>query len=102
MRVLVSLLDTSTYVLYVGFIPSKTKKDTVQELLQKMKEDTQLWHNLLWYSSGNLELLKCDYHCIHYTFQKNCIPVMINTVGNNVKLKIADSQEIKIEAKNIY
>ena len=33
---------------------------------------------------------------------ENDIPVMHNTVGDNVKLKTADGQEIKIETKNIY
>jgi hypothetical protein len=49
----------------VGFVDDSTcitggnKNDNIQELLAKMKDDAQLWHDLLWCSGGKLELSKC-------------------------------------------
>ena len=49
-----------------------------------------------------IKLSKCGYHCIHYTFNDSGIPVMRHAVGDDVKLKSADGQEITIEARNIF
>ena len=47
-------------------ITGGNKNDTLQDLIRKMKEDAQLWHDLLWCSGGKLELPKCGYHVIHF------------------------------------
>ena len=48
----------------IGFIDDSTSitsgdgNDTVESLLEKVKHDAQLWHDLLWCSGGKLELSK--------------------------------------------
>lgn len=45
---------------------------------------------------------KCGYHCVHYTFNNSGIPVIRHTIGDDVKLKSVDGQEITIETQNIF
>jgi hypothetical protein len=57
--------DTVVRFNMVGFVDDSTcitggnPNDTLQQLLVKMKDDAQLWHDLLWCSGGRLELSKC-------------------------------------------
>ena len=67
-----------------------------------MQEDAQLWYNVLWCSGGNLELSKCGFHCIHYSFQDDGLPVMKRTTGDNLTIKTSTGEEVKIKGKNIY
>ena len=63
----------------VGFVDDSTcvtggNADTLyEELIQMMKEDAQLWHDLLWASGGQLELPKCGYHVVDYEFDNSGI-----------------------------
>jgi hypothetical protein len=62
--------DTVLRFNMVGFVDGSTcitggnPDDTLQQLLEKMRDDAQLWHDLLWCSGGKLELSKCGYHVI--------------------------------------
>ena len=98
-NVALNLID---FVDDILLVTGDKRNDTVQDILWKMQEDAQLWHNLLWCSGRNLKLSKYGYHCIHYTFQENGIQVMRDTVSNDVKLNTTDGQGITIEPKNIY
>jgi hypothetical protein len=77
----------------VGFVDDSTcitggnKDNTLQELLAKMKDDAQLWHDLLWCSGGKLELSKCRYHVIHFDFKSNGIPRMRHSPGEAILLQ---------------
>ena len=92
----------------VGFVDDSTcitggnKEDTLQELIQKMKADAQLWHNLLWCSRGKLELQKCGYHLNHFDFKDSCIPEMSHSPSELITLNNELGNEVKIESKNIY
>ena len=47
---------------------------TVNDLLQDMKHDSQLWALLVWLTGGLLELQKCSYHVIHFNFKPDDTP----------------------------
>ena len=92
----------------VGFVDDSTcitggnPNDTLQELLQKMKDDAQLWHDLLWCSGGKLELSKCGYHVIYYDFDDSGIPRMRHSPGDSITLQNEHEEPIPIKSKNIY
>jgi hypothetical protein len=92
----------------VGFVDDSicitggNKDDTLQELLAKMKDDAQLWHDLLWCSGGKLELSKCGYHVIHFDFESNGIPHMRHSPGESILLQNDLGEEVQIKSKNIF
>jgi ribonuclease HI len=49
-------------------------QSTTTELLRRLKEDTQQWNDLLFVSGGKLELSKCSFHVLEFTFQPNGTP----------------------------
>jgi hypothetical protein len=92
----------------VGFVDDSTcitggnPNDTLKELLKKMKDDAQLWHDLLWCSGGKLELSKCGYHVIHFEFEESGIPRMLHSPGESITLKNEHGALIPIKSKNIF
>ena len=66
----------------------------MQQVINKMKYDVQLWHDLLWHSWGKLELSKCKYHVIHYDFDANG--------RETIMLNNEHREEIPINAKLGY
>ena len=108
MEILTPFGDHCVLLHMVGFVDDSTtitggnKTDTVQDLLKKMQEDAQLWCDLLWCSGGNLELSKCGFHCIHYTFQDDGLPVMKRSAGEDLTVTTPTGEEVKIKGKNIY
>ena len=77
----------------IGFVDDSTcitggdKNDTIETLKEKMREDAQLWHDLLWISEGKLGLPKCGYHLIHYDFKPSGIPKMRHIEEDSIILK---------------
>jgi hypothetical protein len=67
-----------------------------------MKDDAQLWHDLLWCSGGKLELSKCGYHVIYYDFDDSDIPQMRHSPGDSITLTNNQGDLIPIHSKNIY
>jgi hypothetical protein len=92
----------------VGFVDDSTcitggdAEDSLQQIIDKMKQDAQLWHDLLWCSGGKLELSKCGYHVIHYDFDASGIPKLRHSPGETIMLKNEHGEEIPIKAKNIF
>ena len=92
----------------VGFVDDSTcitgtgKDASLQELLTKMREDAQLWHDLLWCSGGKLELPKCGYHVIHFNFDNSGIPRMQHSPGESITLNNEHGNEVIIKSKNIF
>jgi hypothetical protein len=92
----------------VGFVDNSTcitggnKDDTLQELIQKMKEDAQLWHNLLWCLGDRLELPKYGYHLVYFDFKDSGIPEMRHSPSESITLHNELGDEVEIESKNIY
>ena len=67
-----------------------------------MREDAQLWHDLLWVSGGKLELPKCGYHLVHYDFEPSGIPKMRHIAEDSITLKNDKDEDVKINSKNIF
>jgi hypothetical protein len=92
----------------VGFVYDSTcitrgnPDDTLQQLIAKMKDNAQLWHDLLWFSVGKLELSKCGYHVIYYDFDNSGIPQMRHSPGDSITLTNDQGDLIPIHSKNIY
>jgi hypothetical protein len=84
------------------YITGGNPDDTLQELLEKMKDDAQLWHDLLWCSGGKFELSKCGYHVIYYDFDDSGIPQMRHSPGDSITLTNDQGDLIPIHSKNIY
>eukprot|EP00957_Ditylum_brightwellii_P079636 6055823-Ditylum_brightwellii.AAC.1 len=49
----------------------QNKKVTVQELLENIQQDSQLWAMSLWLTGDLLELQKCLYHVIHFELKED-------------------------------
>jgi len=92
----------------VGFVDDSTsstgttERETLQDLIRKMREDAQLWHDLLWCSGGKLELSKCGYHIIHYNFDDSGIPRMMHHPSEKITLTDAAGGDVTIGGKTIY
>jgi hypothetical protein len=95
--------DTVVRFNMVGFVDDSTcitrgnPDDTLQELLKKMKDDAQLWHD-----GGKLELSKCGYHVIYFDFDDSGIPQMRHSPGDSITLTNDQGDLIPIQSKNIY
>lgn len=51
-------------------------QDNAETLMQSMKQDNQLWSDLLHFTGGALNLSKCNYHITHYSFTDRGTPVL--------------------------
>jgi hypothetical protein len=69
----------------VGFVDDSTgqvndflsdDKPTLDTLVRLMAHDGQLWNDLLHISGGLLEVSKCSYHIIYFSFRPNGVPFM--------------------------
>jgi hypothetical protein len=92
----------------VGFVNDSTsctgitEKETLQDLIQKMREDAQFWHDLLWCSGGKVELSKYGYHIIHYNFNDSGIPRMMHYPSEKITLTDAEGGDVNIVGLSIY
>jgi hypothetical protein len=69
----------------VGFVDDSTgqvndflsdAEPTIDHLVSLMAHDAQLWNDLLHVSGGLLEVTKCSYHIIYFSFRPNGLPFM--------------------------
>jgi len=56
---------------------------------RNMQHDAQAWNDLLWCSSGTLELQKCSYHSLSFTFRPDGRPCP--DLSHQSTIKITDS-----------
>ena len=100
--------STSVRINMVGFVDDSTcitggDADTsYSKIKDMMKEDAQLWHDLLWITGGKLELPKCGYHVIYYDFDADGIPYMRHTEQELITLVNEIGTDVDIKGKNIY
>jgi hypothetical protein len=100
--------DTEVKFNMVGFVDDSTcitggnPDDTLQQLLAKMKDNAQLWHDLMWCSRGKLELSKCGYRVIYHDFDDIDIPQMRHSPGDSISQTNDQGNIILIHSKNIY
>ena len=91
----------------IGFVDDSTcvtggkRDETVDQLLVRVKYDTQLWHNLLWASGGKLELQKCGCHLIFYNFDKDGVPSMRKIGDLVITIENEKGEDIEIKTKKI-
>lgn len=57
---------------YNNFQPQHELPQHIMEM--NMQQDAQTWNDLLWCSGGILELQKCSYHSLSFTFQRDGTP----------------------------
>jgi hypothetical protein len=95
----------------VGFVDDSTgsvndyhdNTATVDSLLDRLQVDAQLLNNLLWCSSGMLELPKCSYHFLFFDFDASGKPLpRPGTVGPPLEVTSPHGPTIKIPCKNVY
>ena len=67
----------------------------LEALLYAAKADAQLWADLLWTSGGYLELSKCSYHFIHFSFTSEGAPVLVYQDSEELQLTIEDTKTKK-------
>ena len=51
---------------------------TLDQLIAQATKDSQLWHDILTTANQELELTKCKYHFIHFEFDENGSPSMVD------------------------
>eukprot|EP00957_Ditylum_brightwellii_P166065 12643393-Ditylum_brightwellii.AAC.1 len=82
--------DVSILLAILGFVDGminqvnkfQNNEVTLQELLENMQQDSQLWAMLLWLTGGLLELQKCLYHVIHFEFKEDGMPQFMTEAPN--------------------
>jgi hypothetical protein len=72
------------------------------EVLNKfMQHDAQLWSDLLWLSGGLLELPKCYFHHLHFTFEADGRPIVMGgQVGPSLVLSGNQDRPFSIPHRN--
>jgi hypothetical protein len=97
----------------IGFVDDSTgqanaflqdNQPHVELLVEKMREDAQLWNDLLWASGGALELPKCTYQVIDYAFTPDGAPILRGgQVGSDIILQTGDrTSQQKIPFKSAH
>ena len=67
----------------------QTQADT-STIASRMQHDAQTWNDLLWCTGGKLELPKCSFHTLHFTFLPNGTPKTA-LVSNSSQIQITDA-----------
>lgn len=52
----------------------RNKQPDAKVLLKQATDDAQIWHDILWASGGELELSKCSYQLLSWTFSPSGAP----------------------------
>ena len=83
-----------------GNVNSFTKniQPPIQELMDKMQHDAQLWHDLLWNSGGTLELPKCFYQILHWEFN-NGRPILMGKSNSKLQVESANGEPMLVKEK---
>jgi hypothetical protein len=80
-----------------------TTQPTLEDLLNKMQHDAQLWHDLLWCSGGMLELPKCSYHFLYFAYLPDGTHIPRGgQVGPSLSIKSPTNQNVDIPPKSVY
>ncbi len=60
------------------------------QLIARMKADAQLWGNLLYVTGGALEIPKCNYYVMRWSFEPSGIPELDSDVNTILHLENGD------------
>lgn len=100
----------TTRLTMVGFVDDSTgacndfrpqTENSLDDLIERMQYDAQVWNDLLFCSGGRLELKKCSFHVLNFSFKPDGTPVPLLDVLDN-RIHIIDSlsgEPLPIEAK---
>lgn len=61
---------------------TRNQQPTAKFLLRQASKDAQIWHDILWASGGALELSKCSYQLLSWTFSSAGTPMPIKAIPN--------------------
>ena len=97
----------------VGFVDDSTgncndfqpqTETNINALLRMMTSDAQIWSNLLYCSGGKLELPKCSFHVMRFTFRPNGQPSpAIDQYENRIKIQDLENKEwVNIPSKRPF
>jgi hypothetical protein len=97
----------------VGFVDDSTGQvndclsddaPPLDTLVSLMAHDAQLWNDLLHVSGGLLEVSKCSYHIVYFSFQPNGLPFMTSGLqGPDLNLTSSvTSEPIHVKKKSVY
>ena len=82
MKMVTPLGDITLSVTMLGFVDNATcitlgdPAAPIGDLVKRMQHNSQLWNDLLRTSGGKLELPKCGYHTVYYTFKPDGTPIL--------------------------
>ena len=90
-----------------GFVDDKTLfsncfyclDSEVEEVISRLKEDTQLFSNLLWATGGAMEPRKCNYSVLHWKFRDDGTPYVDMQEHPQVQIHSADGKKIISKVK---
>lgn len=94
----------------VGFVDDCTgtcndfqyqRQEDTPTIASRMQHDAQIWNDLLWCTGGKLELPKCSFHTLQFTFQPNGTP-KANLDHMHSQIKVTDAEtgdQIQIPSK---
>ena len=91
----------------IGFVDDSTcvtrgkRNETIDQLLERVKYDAKLWHDLPWASGGKLELQKCGVHLIFYNFDQHGVHLMKKISDLVITLENEKGEDIEIRTKKI-
>jgi hypothetical protein len=84
----------------IDILKSLTQPQTPQEIIAETTNTAQWWESLLHSTGGKLELTKCFYYIIYWTFDNEGTPSLMDTSNLPQQVSITDSEsghEIKIK-----
>jgi hypothetical protein len=90
---MLGFVDDATCCTLLGL----TEKPTVSQLLKCLEHDAQLWHDLLWVSGGKLNIPKCSFHLILFSFQTDGTPIMIRNIKDDISVRDSAGKLLKIQ-----
>jgi hypothetical protein len=101
--------DLSLKLGMVGFVDDNncqstgTASTTVAELVERGRQDAQLWRDILYASGGELELPKCYYHLLWIDFTLSGLPTLRpGQFGPRLQLKDSHDRSIVIKQYSAF
>lgn len=75
--------------------------ENLKELIEQASRDSQLWHDILAAGNQALELPKCKYHVMHYTFEDTGDPILATDKTPPFPLQVHDDKGGLVEIEYV-
>lgn len=69
---------------------------TIPNLLQMASQDSQLWYDIMEAANQSLELTKCKYHVMEFTFKPSGKPIMVTHENPEDQLVVQDKHQNRV------